>query len=216
MSLVPPTLFTFDIFGTVVDWRAGLRRDLAPYGFELSDDDFDAVIDDQGVAESGSFRPYREIVAGSLVRVLGVPGPAAAAIGDQAGNWPLYPDSRRALEQLLEIAPCVATTNSDHAHGKQVQDQLGFPLSGWTCAEETRIYKPAEEFWRCVSQSRSVPFTPHWWHISAYADYDLETAGRLGLTRVFVRRPHSRPGPADITVTDLSELAHLAARSAGA
>src|SRR5688572_18449714 len=116
MQLSPPTLFTFDIFGTVVDWRAGLRRDLAHYGFELSDADFDAVIDSQGAEESGAFLPYREIVAGSLNRVLGVPAPIAAAIGDQAGNWPLFPDSRGALERLLEIAPCVAMTNSDHAH----------------------------------------------------------------------------------------------------
>lgn len=214
MPLPRPTLFTFDIFGTVVDWRTGLRRDLAQYGFELSDADFDAVIDSQGAAESGDFAPYREIVAGSLTRVLGVPAPVAATIGDHAGNWPLFADSRDALERLLEIAPCVAMTNSDHAHGKQVQDQLGFPLSGWTCAEETRVYKPSEEFWRCVSKSRSVPFTTHWWHVSAYADYDLDTAGRLGLTRVFVRRPHSRPGPADLAVADLSELAEAAARSA--
>lgn len=216
MSLPHPTLITFDIFGTVVDWRTGLRRDLGQFGVELTDRHFDAVIDDQGTEEGGSFLPYREIVAGSLTRVLGLPAPAAATVGENAGNWPLYADSCAALERLLEIAPCVAMTNSDHAHGKQVQDQLGFPLSGWTCAEETRVYKPAEEFWRCVAQSRSVPFSGHWWHVSAYADYDLETAGRLGLTRIFVERPHSRPGPADVTVADLAELAEVAARSSGA
>ena len=46
-----------------------------------------------------------------------------------------------------------------------------------------------------------------WWHVSAYADYDLETARALGLTCVLVKRPHHRPGPADLVVDDLAGLA---------
>jgi len=45
--------------------------------------------------------------------------------------------------------------------------------------------------------------------VSAYADYDLRTARELGLTCVFVRRPHSRAGDADVTVPDLAALADL-------
>jgi hypothetical protein len=45
--------------------------------------------------------------------------------------------------------------------------------------------------------------------VSAYADYDLRTARELGLTCVLVRRPHSRPGDADVTVPDLAALADL-------
>jgi hypothetical protein len=45
--------------------------------------------------------------------------------------------------------------------------------------------------------------------VSAYADYDLRTARELGLTCVFVQRPHSRPGTADVSVPDLAALADL-------
>ena len=52
-----------------------------------------------------------------------------------------------------------------------------------------------------------------WWHVSAYADYDHETARSLGLSCVFVRRPHSRPGAADLAVADLAALADSLPRS---
>jgi 2-haloalkanoic acid dehalogenase type II len=204
-----PALLTFDIFGTVVDWRAGLRADLARLGLALTDADFERVIDAQGIDESGPFRTYRQITAASLVQVLGVPPADGDAIGANVGRWPLYSDSREALRRLLEIAPCVAMTNSDRAHGEQVQEQLGFRLSDWVCAEEGRLYKPNPEFWGLVGRRLGVEPGAHWWHVSAYADYDLDVTRRLGLTSVFVARPHCRPGPADHRVADLAALVGL-------
>lgn len=67
-----------------------------------------------------------------------------------------------------------------------------------------------------MARRRGVNPGPHWWHVSAYADYDLETAGRLGLTRVFVARPHARPGQADHQVPDLGQLAGLVEQGLGA
>jgi 2-haloalkanoic acid dehalogenase type II len=202
-----PTLLTFDIFGTVLDWRRGLRQSLRRRGSELRDVDFDRVIDAQASIEQGPFRPYASVVASSLVRVLGLPPHTARAIGAEAGTWPLYPDAREALRRLRQAAPCVATTNSDQAHGRQAQRELGFDLDGWITAEEIRCYKPDPAFWRHVAARRGTGFGRGWWHVSAYADYDLGTARRLGLTSVFVARPHARPGPADLHVRDLAELA---------
>ncbi len=196
-------LFTFDIFGTVVDWQRGLG---------LPDAQFDAVVDRQGELERGPFRSYAAIVAQSLVEVVKLDAAAAARIGAKAGRWPLFPDSAEALQRLRAVAPCAATTNSDAAHGAQVQAQLGFALDGWICAENVHAYKPAEEMWQAASRRMGVPFSRDWWHVSAYADYDHETARRLGLTCVFVQRPHSRPGPADVVVRDLAELAELVPR----
>jgi 2-haloalkanoic acid dehalogenase type II len=203
-------LLTFDIFGTVLDWQRGLRE---ATGTELAGGDFDALIDRQGELEAEGFRPYAEIVAQSLVDELGLFEKDAAAIGANAGRWPLFADSPDALRRLRAVARCAAITNSDLAHGAQVQEQLGFALDGWICAEEVRTYKPDPEMWRAASRRLGVPFSRSWWHVSAYADYDHATARSLGLTCVFVRRPHSRPGPSDITVPDLSELAALATRA---
>ena len=103
-----PRLLTFDIFGTVIDWRRGLRESLRRHGAELRDGDFDGVIDAQASLEQGPFRSYASIVASSLIRALGVPPHAAGSIGAEAGTWPLYPEAREALRRLRRVAPCVA------------------------------------------------------------------------------------------------------------
>ena len=206
MSIERPLLLTFDIFGTVLDWRRGLSLEGAQ---------FERVIDRQGELEQQArFRPYAEIVAQSLVDVLRMNAVAAAAAGAEAGRWPLFADSRDALARLRRIAPCVAMSNSDRAHGVQVQEQLG-ALDGWICAEELRVYKPDARFWHEVARRRGVAFGPRWWHVSAYADYDHRTAKELGLTCVLVRRPHSRPGPCDLEVPDLAALAAMLETVAG-
>ena len=205
---VAPILLTFDIFGTVLDWRRGLREALRSQGAAIDDATFDRVLDRQAELEHGPFRLYAEIVAISLVEVVGIDATAARGIGDRAGEWPLYPDSSAALARLMRIAPCVATTNSDLAHRAQIEAQLGFPLSDWVCAEELRIYKPDEQVWHRTAARLEVPLDRAWWHVSAYGDYDLVTAARLGLTGVYVTRPHARPGPAQLEVATLLDLAN--------
>src|SRR5688500_4019487 len=110
-----PALFAFDIFGTVLDWRRGLRESLAQRDFELGDR-FDAVIDRQAELEAQGYQKYTAITARSLVDVLGIPRHVAEAIGDEVGTWPLFVDSAPALSALMEVAPCAALTNSDRVH----------------------------------------------------------------------------------------------------
>jgi 2-haloalkanoic acid dehalogenase type II len=193
-----PRLLTFDVFGTVLDWRSGLG--------ELDDAQFDRCIDLQGELEQRGYRSYAAIVHDSLVAV-GLDPERAKRHAAEAGRWPLYPDSADALRRLQSVAPCAAITNSDRAHGEDVQARLGFRLGGWICAEDVRAYKPDRRMWEAASATLRVPFGRAWWHASAYADYDLKTARDLGLTCVFVRRPHCRPGDADLSVANLAELA---------
>jgi FMN phosphatase YigB (HAD superfamily) len=98
-------------------------------------------------------------------------------------------------------------TNSDRIHGEQVQAQLGFRLSHWFCAEDARVYKPAPQFWHFVAGKLGVELNKSWWHVSAYGDYDLRVTRELGLTNVFIERPHAREGVSDLRFADLSALA---------
>jgi len=202
-----PTLFTYDIFGTVLDWRRGLRDALGQHGHELTDAEFERIVDLQGKLEAGPFRAYADVVAQSVVEIVGLDIGSARAIGDAVGRGALYSDSSEGLARLMRVAPCVAMTNSDRAHRSQVETQLGFPLSDWFCAEDTRVYKPAPEFWHHVARKRGARFDESWWHVSAYADYDLDVVRSLGLTSVLVTRPHHRPGAADYQFRSLTELA---------
>ncbi len=203
-----PSLLTFDIFGTVLDWTRGLREALTAVGRPATDDAIDRIIDWQGAREQQEpFRPYREITAESLVEVMGVERRAAEAIGGSVGTWPLFEDSAEGLGRLARLAPCIAMTNSDRLHRAQVERQLGFELFDWMCAEDLGCYKPSPAFWHETAARLGVERGRDWWHVSAYADYDLEVARSLGLTCVFVRRRHSRAGPAHLSVPDLRALA---------
>src|SRR5579871_4751678 len=117
-----PVLLTIDVFGTIVDWRSGLRADLAACGRPLGDEQFEEIINTQAVMQSGAFRTYRDITAASLVQILGLDLTRADAIGRNVGRWPLFSDARAALRRLLQLVPCVAMTNSDLEHGERVQE----------------------------------------------------------------------------------------------
>lgn len=207
--LPSPALITFDIFGTVLDWRRGMEAATAAAGRALRDGEFDRIVDRQGELEQGEYLDYAQITCRSLMQVIGLSREAAARIGAEVGRWPLYPDAAAALRELMRIAPCAAMTNSDRAHGAQMQQQLGFALNHWLCAEDTGVYKPDPRFWQRMAERCGITPGSHWWHVSAYADYDLAAANSLELTTVFVARPHARPGAATHRVGDLGGLLTL-------
>lgn len=215
--MLPPYLLTFDIFGTVVDWRNGLMRALADlcgenWGIEI----FDSVMDWQGeVQKRDPSRLYSEILVESLTAILGISVESAAQVASTMKDWPVFPDSGSAMASLLTNARCVAMTNSDRELGPSVQLALGIQMSDWVCAEEAGWYKPNINVWRYTASRTGVDFGPRWWHVSAYADYDLEPARSLGLTCVLVRRPHCRPSPADVDVPDLAALAEVVRERVG-
>jgi|SRR5579863_6530839 len=202
-----PTILSFDIFGTVVDWRQGMLKALWRKGIALDEALWEKILKTQERLEAGSYRTYREITAQSLEEVARFTPAKAADVAAELGHWPLFPDSGEALRRLFRHFRCIATTNSDRSNRAEVEAQIGEKMSAWICAEDLRVYKPTEAFWQRTAERLEVPLGPNWWHVSAYTDYDLEPARRLGLTTVFVNRPHSRPGPSDHRVTDLAELA---------
>jgi 2-haloalkanoic acid dehalogenase type II len=207
--MAPPRLLTFDLFGTVVDWRSGLRQATAAHGFPLDDEAFERVIDAQGEDEQGPFRPYVEIVERSLTRVLGMPAATARAIGERAGEWPVFADAPEAFQSLTQLVPCAATTNSDPRHRAPIEKQLGCRLEPWICAGEVGVYKPDVRIWNAAAERARMKPGRDWWHVSAYADYDLATARALGLTCVLVRRPHHRPGMPDLVDHAVEDLGGL-------
>ena len=215
-SIARPKLLTFDVFGTILDWRSGMISAVDALGVSHQFREgvgFDSVLTAQAKDEqAGCYCLYRDIVARSLHSVLGVPLKEAEAIGLKAGEWPLFPDSQAALSRLMRLLPCVATTNSDRVHGQQIQTQLGYLLSDWVCAEDIRVYKPAPDFWKKTAERKGFSLDRSWWHVAAYGDYDLSVARELGLTCVFIDRPHSVPAPSDLTFRDLGELSSFVER----
>ena len=208
LSTMRPKLITFDIFGTVLDWKKGMSISCDAVGRPLNSEEFEQILEVQGEMEADHFLTYSKITSKSLMRVLNMEESIADEISNNIGYWPLFSDAS-VIKELMEISLCAAMTNSDVIHGMQVQESLGFQLSDWLCAEESGFYKPDPKVWETMAVRQGIEFGPHWWHVSAYADFDLSVANGLGLTTVFVRRPHSRPGTATYEIESLLELQNL-------
>ncbi len=120
-------VLTFDCYGTLIDWEAGiaagLRAVLEPRGIAVGDEDLlERYARHEAAVEAGPYAPYREVLARSLRGVcaeLGVEPTAAeaAAFGGSVGDWPAFPDSPGALARLttryrLPSSPTATTTCS--------------------------------------------------------------------------------------------------------
>src|SRR5689334_20880768 len=94
---------TFDCYGTLIDWEAGilaaLRAPLAAHGIEAADEDrLRAFARHETELEAGPYRRYREIlgeVLGAMVSHFGQEASAEerAAFGGSVAAWPAFPDS---------------------------------------------------------------------------------------------------------------------------
>ena len=98
---------TFDCYGTLIDWEAGivagLRPAVARRGIEASDDELLEVFAGfEAAAEAGPYARYRDILGRCLREVAAHYGFEAdenevAAFSDSVGDWPAFPDSAASL-----------------------------------------------------------------------------------------------------------------------
>ncbi len=129
---------TFDCYGTLIDWEAGilagLRPALAANGVDPSDDELLEVYSRaEAAAEAGPYRRYREILAGCLGDVCGAYGVTSdeatgTAFGGSVGTWPAFPDSSAALRQLQSRFRLGVITNCDDDLFAASNERLGVDL----------------------------------------------------------------------------------------
>ena len=111
MKLTDFDTLTFDCYGTLIDWEAGIAAALQPLAARAGR----AIDAEERVAAFGHHEHeeqarnpgalYPEILAGvhaSIAREWGIdPDPALArAFGDSVPDWPAFPDSAEALRYL--------------------------------------------------------------------------------------------------------------------
>ncbi|KAI0121343.1 Haloacid dehalogenase-like hydrolase-domain-containing protein [Xylariales sp. AK1849] len=135
--------FSFDCYGTLVDWEGSIHQALAPLYTKLPDDhplryDRDNLLK--------AFIQNEGITYGRLAEELGVAASKAdkAAFGLGVGDWPIYPDTADALKRLqkhfkLVILSNVKIDNSNLTLAKQFKD---VKFDAVYTAEDIGSYKP--------------------------------------------------------------------------
>ncbi len=224
------TTISFDCYGTLIDWEAGLlpalRGVLAAHGQSLPDA---AILELYGEfeaeAESGPYQSYRNVLE-SVVRQFGErcgfrPSPAELrSLHESIPAWPPFPDTVAALQKLQQRYQLAVISNIDDDLFAETRKHLGVEFAGVITAQQARSYKPSVNNFRLALQKLGIE-PSHLLHAGQSVYHDVIPAQSLGISTVWVNRCSARPGVGavravsgqpDLEVPDVATLAALASK----
>ena len=224
-------VLTFDCYGTLIDWEAGilaaLRAPLAAHGIAESDEDIlSAFARHESEVEADRYRPYREVLGEVLGAMVGHFGGEAtpeerAAFGGSVVDWPAFADSAAALARLHARFKLGVITNCDDDLFAASRRRLGIEFDWVVTAQQAKRYKPNPRGFELMFERVGLP-PARILHVAQSLFHDHVPAKRLGLSTVWVNRRGARPGfgatpPAeatpDLVVPDMATLATVATQA---
>jgi 2-haloalkanoic acid dehalogenase type II len=192
---------TFDCFGTLVDWEAGLKQAIADEGaLEAILPNWGAFVEFRETKEveweALPYRHYREILAVSLREAFTrfnatLDEPTALRIADSLPRWPPFPDTMSALRRLGSEYPMLILSNVDRAPLHALVERLGVPFAELITAEDVRSYKPAALHFE-EARRRLGPRAAGQLHAAASLFHDIEPASKLGVETAWINRKGGR------------------------
>ena len=222
---------TFDCYGTLIDWEAGLLAGLRAFldsrGVTASDDEvLERYARTEAELERGPYLTYREILGQGLAAVGTAYGhvPSTAevdAFGGSVADWPAFPDSAAALARLKERFRLGVLTNCDDDLFAASNRRLGVAFDWVITAQQARGYKPRIANFELAFERIGLP-RERILHVAQSLFHDHVPAKALGMTTVWIDRRHGRPGsgatpPAaatpEATFVDMTSFAEAATRS---
>ena len=204
---------TFDCYGTLVDWMAGIRGTLARV---WPDADAAALLtlyhQLEPATQAGRGIPYREVMAETLVRVaetagLAVPAGQEDALGASLPGWPVFAEVPASLAALRKRGWRLAIlSNTDPDLLDASLREIGVPVDLRIVASEVGSYKPAHRHWESFFARTGADRALHV-HVAASLFHDVEPAAQLGLRCVWINRLGERsPLPRSAELPDLTAL----------
>jgi 2-haloacid dehalogenase len=196
-------VLTFDCYGTLIDWEAGilagLRRVLDPHGVAATDDELlEAYAREVADIEAGPYRRYREVLGEGLWRVARGHGVEAtpeerSAFGGSVGDWPPFPDSAEALGRLVERFRLGVITNCDDDLFALSNRRLGVTFDWIITAEQVGAYKPDPRNFEVALERIGLP-RERILHVAQSLFHDHVPARSFGLATAWIDRRRDRPG----------------------
>jgi len=211
---------TFDCYGTLVDWGAGIRTYaralLDRKGAEgVTPEDFFERWEAHQFALLSPYRGYRDLAARAVERVLRdlklpVAPEDGQGLADAIASWRPFPDTGEALRRLGGRFKIGVISNMDNVVLFETVSRLGAPVHMRTSAEDARAYKPdAAPFRMALARLGLDPADVL--HASSSFKYDLRTAREIGMGTALIDRGLEEQGEkgegCDIVVSSLHELA---------
>jgi 2-haloacid dehalogenase len=205
---------TFDCFGTLIDWRHGIRTTGELLFPGRGQDFLDSYITVEAEVETeGSFRRYRAVLTETVRRVaqrlgLELKPDDATALVSTIPYWPAFSDVGPALGELRREGWRFALlTNCDRDIIALTQRRLPVSFDAVVTAEDVAAYKPSPAHF-LLFKSTFGASADAWIHVAQSYFHDIRPAGELGIHRIWVNRQGDSDDPslADAVVNGLADL----------
>ena len=198
---------SFDCYGTLIDWEAGIAAVLRPWAAEVGLDASEeqlllAYADNEATVERDQPSAlYPEVLAAAFMRLGdGLRRPVsdvwATRLGSSVPDWPAFADSAEALQRLARRYQLIIVSNVHRAGFAGSNVHLRGDFAAVITAEDVGAYKPAENHFRALDAAlpglgveRSELL-----HVAQSLFHDHVPAKREGLPSVWINRRASRPG----------------------
>ncbi len=216
-------VFTFDCYGTLIDWESGILNAILPVLFRrdvaLSDEEILQLYAElEAKAEVGPYIKYRDVLR-KVMQGFGdrfgfSPSEEELnALGDSVKNWKPFPDTVEALLELKQRFKLAVISNMDDALFAESARHLRIRFDWVITAEQVRSYKPSENNFRKALEKIGVS-PEKILHVAQSVYHDIIPAKSLGLAAVLVRRRGAgatlpAEGKPDLEVPDLKTLASM-------
>jgi 2-haloacid dehalogenase len=219
-------VLTFDCYGTLINWEAGilsaLHRMLAARRKSVDDATLLELYGDfEQRSEHGVFHPYREVLQ-SVVRQFGIElgftptTDEVRALPDSVSSWRPWPDTVSALRHLKTRFRLAILSNVDDDLFAGTRPQLEVEFDEVITAQQAQAYKPSLKMFELALSRVNAP-AHRVLHVGQSIYHDVIPAQALGLATVWVNGPSARPGVGAVKAADakpdlaVSSLAELAA-----
>ncbi len=207
MDLSDFDVLSFDCYGTLIDWEAGISAVLAPWAAENGVDlDTDTLLAAYASHESATEAAepgalYPQVLATSFVRLgdgLGVTVTPewADALGRSVPDWPAFADSAASLAALAGRYKLIIVSNVDRAGFAASNERLGVTFDRVITAQDVGSYKPAPGHFDALDAAVTDLGIPpgRLLHVAQSLFHDHVPAKQRGLPTVWINRRHDRAG----------------------
>jgi 2-haloacid dehalogenase len=208
---------TFDCYGTLVDWNAGIAAEL---GRLLGESQRERLLSryhqiEPRVQSEHPTWSYRDVMAAVLSQVasdegLTPPVAEADALGRSLPEWPVFGEVPASLAEAHRRGWKLFTlSNSDRDFIEASMTAIGVPFDGAVVASEIGSYKPGHRHWEAFYEVTGAD-RDHHVHVAQSHFHDIAPAHELGIPNVWINRLRERGEPAPTReLPDLNGLADV-------